>query len=355
MMYRGYFKILACPDCGGSIKEITDREQVLGFHCGLCELVYPISDDIPILLPKSARSYDLEYALITAIGDRLCDLSTEKLSKSIDNTFDLIESLKDQKSWEWEDEEWWSQHYKNEMGTSKEKDWGLRIWQREWLVEKLISNIDLRGKKILDVGCGEGQNFRGLLASHCDDTSLYIATDISIEALKLNRFRNRHRNAIYVLSSGNQLPIRKNSIDLLCYFGILHHMERKADTIEHDSELVEHNGFVIIHEALERPFLSTILPFIRPDALEASAHEERVDKDNLLSTINGTKELEIIASRESHTLLFGFMLKFLRIGFLNKKWFYRILLYCDLLFLKMFGRLSSALSSGDIMLVLKKS
>lgn len=353
-MSSKYVELLACPDCRRAIQEIKGNEQVHGFFCESCEWVYPMIEEIPILLPKSARSYDLEYALVKDIAQHLPSPPMKALAKSIDNTLQLIASFKGRKSWEWEDEEFWSKAYKKESGAADQKHWGLRIWQREWLINQLTKRMSLRGKTILDVGCGEGQNFRILLSQHCDDDSLYIATDISIEGLKLNRSRNKHRNSIYVLCSADKLPFREKTIDLLCYFGILHHTERKSGTIAQDGEIVAKDGYIIIHEALDRPFVSSILPFLRK-SVEESAHEERVNKKDLISIITTTKGFEVVCSRETHTILFGFARRFLKVNCLNKKWFYQILFYSDILFLKIFGRMSPALSSGEIMLLLRNS
>ena len=46
--------ILACPRCKGDL-ELTPRED--GLVCRACELVYPIQEDIPIMLVEEA--YDL--------------------------------------------------------------------------------------------------------------------------------------------------------------------------------------------------------------------------------------------------------------------------------------------------------
>ena len=173
--------------------------------------------------------------------------------------------------------------------------------------------------------------------------------------MKLNRSRNKHKNSIYVLCSADRLPFRKKVIDLLCYFGILHHTERKSGTILQDSDIVVNDGYIIIHEALDRPFVSKILPFLRKGEFEVSAHEERVNKKDLMSTVNSIKGVEMLASREAHTILFGFTRRFLRIHCLKKKWFYQILFCSDILFLKIFGRISPALSAGEIMLLLRKS
>jgi len=45
--------ILACPKCKGEI-QLTDKED--GLTCDVCQLKYPIQDDIPIMLIEEATS-----------------------------------------------------------------------------------------------------------------------------------------------------------------------------------------------------------------------------------------------------------------------------------------------------------
>jgi uncharacterized protein YbaR (Trm112 family) len=44
--------ILACPKCKGPIK-LTDAQD--GLICNACKLLYPIKDDIPIMLIDEAK------------------------------------------------------------------------------------------------------------------------------------------------------------------------------------------------------------------------------------------------------------------------------------------------------------
>lgn len=46
-------KILVCPKCKTPV-ELTADEQ--GLRCPACRLVYPIKDDIPVMLVDEARA-----------------------------------------------------------------------------------------------------------------------------------------------------------------------------------------------------------------------------------------------------------------------------------------------------------
>ncbi len=47
--------ILACPKCKGDVS-LTSRED--GLICKSCALVYPVRDDIPVMLIDEALPYD---------------------------------------------------------------------------------------------------------------------------------------------------------------------------------------------------------------------------------------------------------------------------------------------------------
>ncbi len=44
--------ILACPKCKGDLR-LTDQQD--GLVCNACKLVYPVRDDIPIMLIEEAK------------------------------------------------------------------------------------------------------------------------------------------------------------------------------------------------------------------------------------------------------------------------------------------------------------
>lgn len=47
-------EILACPECKGNL---TPTEKEDGLICASCRLVYPVKEDIPILLVDEATPY----------------------------------------------------------------------------------------------------------------------------------------------------------------------------------------------------------------------------------------------------------------------------------------------------------
>ena len=46
--------ILACPKCRGPLSLLRRNDADSGLECSACEVVYPIKDEIPVLLIEEA-------------------------------------------------------------------------------------------------------------------------------------------------------------------------------------------------------------------------------------------------------------------------------------------------------------
>jgi len=46
--------ILACPKCGGSLTALPDAAKPEGLACAHCGVVYPIREEIPVMLVEEA-------------------------------------------------------------------------------------------------------------------------------------------------------------------------------------------------------------------------------------------------------------------------------------------------------------
>ena len=47
-------QILACPRCKGDLVALGDTDQPEGLACVACDVVYPVRDDIPVMLMEEA-------------------------------------------------------------------------------------------------------------------------------------------------------------------------------------------------------------------------------------------------------------------------------------------------------------
>ncbi len=55
---KEYLEVLACPKCKSDLQYIN-LENKEGFYCKKCKLLYPIVEDIPVMLPNEALEFDI--------------------------------------------------------------------------------------------------------------------------------------------------------------------------------------------------------------------------------------------------------------------------------------------------------
>lgn len=57
--------LLACPRCLGRLEALPDTERPEGFACPECRCVYPVRDEIPVMLVEESVDrvrWDLEHS-----------------------------------------------------------------------------------------------------------------------------------------------------------------------------------------------------------------------------------------------------------------------------------------------------
>lgn len=327
--------ILACPECGGGQKLASQPQEHI-LICNTCSLVYPVIDDIPVLLNSSARNPKLEIPVLERFlsGAEADSTIWEACSKTIA----ILRSLPDAQSWEWEDETHWSAVYEKRMANKENTSrWNVRYWHRQPIVEAILESGSLHTRRILDIGCGEGQNFRLLFKNACKEDCLYIAIDISLSALRLNRSlndRDARTPALYVLGSADSLPFREKSMDIVCLFGILHHSRLKEKNLPQVARLVREQGWIAIHEAVQR-FNKTRRP-----ASGESAHEERIKPACLKNKVYGLSSTFDIAYESSFFTLF-YLLATRLLGSLmdTRRSVFLLVQSVDILLARIFGKI----------------
>jgi ubiquinone/menaquinone biosynthesis C-methylase UbiE/uncharacterized protein YbaR (Trm112 family) len=330
---------LVCPDCGTNLTPI-DQENNLA--CEKCNLIYPTKEQIYIILAKPIRNVNLEYPLLKALEKK--SQLPEKIKAYIQNTLKIIEGFKGIETWEWQDQKFFNQKYLEMSKLPVEVIGNDRLWQNSTITKALLDHTTLQGKTLLDIGSGESHVFTHLFAKECNNKTLYIAVDMSFNALLLCRKRNPHKNSIYILASADyQLPFPKKSIDLLCYFGILHHTKNKAANIEKDKLLLRNNGFLILCEALQRTVLI--------EGKEAqSAHEETINRSTLYNQVQNEN---LIFRREHESPVYFAVMSTFGRTILNSKKLYLFLLTLDSLLCLSVGKAVTILGAGEVQLLVQ--
>lgn len=57
-LQKDLLQILACPRCHGALTPVEEGGAIIGLHCTACALVYPVRENIPVMLTEEAVAMD---------------------------------------------------------------------------------------------------------------------------------------------------------------------------------------------------------------------------------------------------------------------------------------------------------
>ena len=115
--------------------------------------------------------------------------------------------------------------------------------------EALISNVDLTGKTVLDVGCGVGKLTR-LISGYCE--KIY-GIDLP-EIIEIARKTEYKENTIFLPGTAQQLPVEDNLADIIIYFASFHHVppEEMDNAFKECKRVLKPGGLVCFVEPIAR-------------------------------------------------------------------------------------------------------
>ena len=147
------------------------------------------------------------------------------------------------------------EEYKNLWGNEDEKYlWEqVNIWidddnNLDGVISFLESRFDLRGKRILDFGCGWGTDLIFCLKK-CYDA---FGVDISWEKAKFHTLRVQRRNypkfwiERFILSQGENLPFKSESFDLVYSNQVIEHVKDPEKCISEIFRVLKKGGILYI-------------------------------------------------------------------------------------------------------------
>src|SRR3954462_1125902 len=88
--------------------------------------------------------------------------------------------------------------------------------------DQLANAIDLRGKVVVDIGCGDGAFVRALAGAGADALGIEVSEDA------VARARERDPAHRYELGGAERLPLEDASVDVVTLMRSLHHVPDPA-------------------------------------------------------------------------------------------------------------------------------
>lgn len=231
---------LRCPDCGSrlsphAIEERDDRivEGVLSCDGPACDAWYPVARGVPRLLSGALRPDGLRHAGPTHLG-LARDLG---LSPSASDD-DLLDGLK-QKTMRSFGFEW--TEYRRFGWDDDEYD--LRREGGVFLRKSLLEPEDIRGRLVLDAGCGNGR-YSYLASEH---GGRVIGVDLS-EAVDAAAENTEGCEDIQVVQGDIfRLPFAPGTFDVIFSIGVLMHTGDARLAVRRLRPLLTEGGSLTVH------------------------------------------------------------------------------------------------------------
>lgn len=132
--------------------------------------------------------------------------------------------------------------------------------------------LDLEGRRVVDVGCGEGRFTRALAAEGAE----VFGIDVNDAALAAASAAPGGENVTYMLGRGEDLPFEDASVDVVVYSNSLHHIEtgNLAEALGEASRVLKPDGVLCVIEPLaEGSYFEAMRPVKDETEVRARAYE----------------------------------------------------------------------------------
>lgn len=124
------------------------------------------------------------------------------------------------------------------------------------LTDITLSVVELQGKTVLDMGCGDG-TYTIELYDRAQPAQMH-GVDLADEAIKIATERANGRNLTFAIGSAYALPYADHRFDVVYLRGVLHHMDKPEEALREALRVasavvvIEPNGYNPVLKLLER-------------------------------------------------------------------------------------------------------
>ncbi len=132
--------------------------------------------------------------------------------------------------------------------------------------------LDLSGKHVLDVGCGDGRLTRAMT----EMGATVIGIDPGERQLAKARAAEKIGSEIYVEGAADELPVEDHSVDVVVFFNSLHHVpiDRLRQALTESRRALKISGTLYIAEPLAQgPQFELSQPFSDETVVRAEAYQ----------------------------------------------------------------------------------
>lgn len=135
--------------------------------------------------------------------------------------------------------------------------------------DALLERLDLQGKRVIDVGCGDGSLTR-LMAGR---GAHVLGLETSLRQLAKATAAPEVADEVYVEGGAESLPVSDASVDVVVFFNSLHHVPEMENALAEAARVLKPGGIVYASEPIaEGPFFDLCRPIDDETEVRARAH-----------------------------------------------------------------------------------
>jgi uncharacterized protein YbaR (Trm112 family)/SAM-dependent methyltransferase len=250
--------ILRCPDCGGVLELTAFQSDGLEISTGILHCpeghYFPVYKGIPRMLPNSLTDYwtEIEKDIPDPVPLAMLALVESKRFRVEGEAFDKATQANFSNEWD-----------NHEIGG---KTWTMELKDRiQWffLDSIRIPKEELKGKLLLDAGCGNGSQS----VAYTEFGLEVIALDLSTGLEKGQAFRDvysgaKPENVHFVQADLQKPPLRADCLDIIHSAGVLHHTPNTLKTFRALRPLLKTGGTFYVwlykFEKIVTPIVNTM-------------------------------------------------------------------------------------------------
>lgn len=342
---------LSCPNCKAEFKyyNVDSLESSDGILiCQKCDGLFPVRSGIPVLFKDEVRNTNLE---ITMLEDIVNGMDAQLRGRIIDEK-NRLSKLKFCTTWEWEDVKYWDKVYREKweemndnVGPFDDSTYPIRVLQREPEIKMMCQDNFIPTGIILEVGAGTATYSRNIVNIKKD--FIYAAVDMSLYALMIRRKLTDRPNSLFLMASVDNLPFKDKCVSAMLLIGILHHSERKEETIPDLKKLMVPGGIIYLNEALSRPSFLSHRNIVK--GIDVSLHEETINYNLLMEILGrfGHIDYHIIFN----TPFYQFASRYFMSLVIVNRLFYKIFRVIDDIARMSLGMLLPSFKAGEVSII----
>lgn len=139
-------------------------------------------------------------------------------------------------------------------------------WRSDWKWERVATNVDLEGKKVLDIGCGNGYYLWRMLEAGAEwalGIDPYLPYVMQFKSLQ--HFAGGDSRAEIFPIGVEALPKEAKAFDIVFSMGVLYHQRSPLEHLAHCRDLTVKGGSVILDTIVLPPHFSEVTDCLVPE------------------------------------------------------------------------------------------